>query len=687
MFFKLALRNVKKSIKDYSIYFLTLVFGVSIFYAFNSIARQDTVLKMSEMQTQMFKLLATLIGGVSVFVAVILGFLIVYANRFLIRRRKKEFGIYLTLGMSKQSVSKVLVFETLVVGLLSLAVGLFVGIVLSQALLYITAALFEVKITTFSFAFSQTAFLMTIASFFVIFFVALIFNVTSVSRTKIINLIYADRMNETMKLRNLGLSAVLFLVSLGCIITAYVLLLKNGLVLTNRFYASTALVCFGTGLFFYSLSGFLLQILQKNKKYYYRGLNAFSLRQLSAKVNTAFISITLVCLTLFLAITSTCTGFAVVTTMNKSLKSTTPFDASYRTYMPNTDNLKKSTPDYYKKAQADKYQMLKKMKHDIPAFDTYVKDAEQMTLYSTDIHYVDMFSPKDKEAIRVFSQRGMGKTHASLVKLSEFNELLKLQGKKPLKLSHDQIAVWSDFAQTLPVWKTYIKNNANSKLSIPGLPTMKLYTQLQTVPAQTIPFNGNFGTLIIPDASFPHNARVDEIHTNIVFNDAYKKSDTAWLAAVNKTYPKQDGWPFQQGMTAQEVYSQSTGLSTIVTYLALYIGFILLITCAAILSLQQLSESADNVLRYNLLSKIGAEQNMVDRALFAQMAIYFLFPALLATAHAIVALRVSTDVVKLLGHMDIAEPLVITVSLLLVIYGGYFLVTYFASRAMIKPRH
>ena len=126
MLFKLSWNNMKKSIKDYAIYFLTLVLGVAIFYMFNSIDSQQAMLTVSQSQREIIKLMINMLGFVSVFVAVVLGLLIVYANNFLINRRKKEFGIYMTLGMGRRQISKIILMETIFIGIISLAVGMVV---------------------------------------------------------------------------------------------------------------------------------------------------------------------------------------------------------------------------------------------------------------------------------------------------------------------------------------------------------------------------------------------------------------------------------------------------------------------------------------------------------------------------------------------------------------------------------
>ena len=147
--FSLALRNIKKSIKDYSIYFITLVIAVAIFYIFNSVDSQTAMMSISKSTMEIVQAIVNVLSYISVFVSIVLGFLIVYANNFLIKRRKKEIGIYLTLGMSKFKVSTVLVLETIIIGVISLGIGLILGVGLSQLLSIFKANLFELHVLYF----------------------------------------------------------------------------------------------------------------------------------------------------------------------------------------------------------------------------------------------------------------------------------------------------------------------------------------------------------------------------------------------------------------------------------------------------------------------------------------------------------------------------------------------------------
>ena len=210
MLFKLSVKNMKKSFKDYAIYFLTLVLGVAIFYMFNSLDSQQAMLDVSQSTRKMIELMIQMLSFVSVFIAVILGLLIVYANNFLINRRKREFGIYMTLGMGKRQISKIILFETILVGILSLISGLIIGIFASQFMSILVGKLFEADMSKFEFVFSKSACIKTCIYFAVMYVAVMIFNTITISRYKLINLLTAIKKNETIKIKTPMLSILIF---------------------------------------------------------------------------------------------------------------------------------------------------------------------------------------------------------------------------------------------------------------------------------------------------------------------------------------------------------------------------------------------------------------------------------------------------------------------------------------------
>lgn len=341
MYFKIALNNVRKSFKDYSIYFLTLTLGVCIFYAFNSIGDQKAFLELGKRQAEYINILQRLISGISVFISCVLGGLILYANNFLVKKRKKELGIYMTLGMGKNKISKILTYETALVGIISLVVGLGVGIIVSQGISAFASKLFEVSLSNYKFLLSTDAILKTVLYFGIIFILVMIFNTFVISKYKLIDMLTAAKKNEDIKIKNPILTAIIFFISLGLLGVAYKLVIKVGLDPTNSmFLGSIVLGVLGTLLLFFSLAGFVLYVLQRNKNVYLKGLNIFVLRQMNSKINTNFLSMTVICLMLFLTISTLATGLSFKNALEKGLENTTPFDASATYYIDEDSKIK-----------------------------------------------------------------------------------------------------------------------------------------------------------------------------------------------------------------------------------------------------------------------------------------------------------------------------------------------------------
>ena len=296
MYSKMAFKNVKKSFKDYTIYFLTLTLAVCIFYSFNSIESQKAMMEMNASSAEYMEALSIIISYVSVFVAFILGSLIIYANNFLIKKRNKEMGIYMTLGMSKNRISRILILETLIVGVFSLISGLIVGLLVSQGLSVLVAKLFDFKMSGYTFAISTSAIGKTILYFGIMFILVMIFNSFVISKYKIIDLLTASRKTEEIKFKNPIVYLVTFILCVISLAVAYKFVLEVGIegIEDPKFITSIGLGILGTVLFFFSLAGFILYVVKKNKKVYFKGLNIFIVKQINSKVNTNFISMSVI---------------------------------------------------------------------------------------------------------------------------------------------------------------------------------------------------------------------------------------------------------------------------------------------------------------------------------------------------------------------------------------------------------
>ena len=335
MLFKLSIKNIRKSIRDYAIYFVTLVLGVAVFYIFNAIEAQTSFLMVSDSTADALKLMVQVITGLSVFIAFVLGFLIVYASRFLMKRRNREFALYMILGMRKGAIAAILSIESIAIGILSLAAGLLIGIGASQLMSTLVAQLFEADMTHFAFTFSSSAFFKTILYFGIIMLVVVIFDLIMVGRAKLINLLQTGSRAEKVKMKNPVLCVVFFLLGAGILAFAYwnVTSGLEKLVQIQAILLPIFMGMVGTFLVFWSVSGFLLTIISKFKKTYYKGLNTFTFRQLSSRVNTMVVSISVICVMLFFTISILSAAFSMRTSLNKNIRELTPVDVDMDKHM------------------------------------------------------------------------------------------------------------------------------------------------------------------------------------------------------------------------------------------------------------------------------------------------------------------------------------------------------------------
>ncbi|MCD2501241.1 FtsX-like permease family protein [Clostridium sp. NSJ-145] len=657
MYFKLAAKNIKKSLKDYTIYFLTLVFGVCIFYTFNSIKSQGVMMELTALQANAFELTNSVIGIASVFISFILGFLIVYANNYLIKRRKKEFGIYMTLGMENKSLSRIIFVETMLIGVISLGIGLVCGVLLSQGISVFTAKLFKTDITKFTFIFSKDAFIRTIICFGLIYLVVLIFNSYAVRKVQLIDLLNGARKNENLKVKNIWISVVVFLISITMIGIAYYMVLKAGVAVVFNI-VPIILGFVGTFLFFFSLSGFLLKILQANKKHYLKDLNMFVLRQINSKINTTFISMSFICLMLFVAICTFSGGLGITKAMNKDLDDLTQFDASFWSY--DTDNIIGVINEQY------------------GGLDPIIEERSQYTNYNTETTYSKFISQeameKNKNNYPIFVDDKI-----KAIKLSDFNSVMRMLGKEEIALEENEYYAFGDIPDLIKYIQEAMDRETN--VIVNGNELKPANYEVMEVTTYNSTMKNNLCTFVVND-SLVNGLEVSMTNLNIKFNCSEEEAENFInnnLRSVNR-----EGKIPVYGMTKNELIDSSIGLGAMISYLAIYIGIVFLITSAAVLALQQLCESADNSYRYELLKKIGVDDKMIKRSLFYQIGIYFMVPLSLAIVHSIVGLKVSGDIVSIFGNANMLKYILYTMIAVVFIYGGYFIATYNGAKKIIK---
>lgn len=666
MYSKIAMGNVRKSFKDYTIYFLTLTFAVCIFYCFNSIDSQKAVLDMNSSQAGYMESINQLLSMVSVFVVFILGGLILYANNFLIKKRKKELGVYMTLGMGKNKISKILVLETFIVGILSLVIGLVVGAILSQALSVFTAKLFEVGMSQFKFIISYSAILKTIIYFGLIFLFVMLFNTVIISKYKLIDLLNASKKSETIKVKNPILSLIIFLVAVIMLITAYSIVLKVGLnEMSGLFNISIVLGIVGTLGFFYGGAGFLLAMIQRSKNIYLKKLNIFVVRQIYSNINTNFISVSLICLMLFITIGGLSTGLSMKNSIENGIVA--PFDASAYMYVDNEDEIKTMQ------------QVVEKLNFDFKGNEHMFFEAYRLKDISTE----DLILPYVTGTLKTQLENGYWNS-INAIKVSDYNQIQHLLGKESITLNDQQVLVTSNFSKFMEPLKAYLKNNAQIKIN--GETFEIKNKEVMTDATYNSALADNILTFIVPDRVVA-NLQPDIAYMNIQYTAQDKEEAESYFGDYLNSFLKEGSKEgiFLIGYTKQQIYENSRATSTVVLYIGLYLGIVFLLSSAAVLALQQLSEASDSIDRYKALKKIGATQKMINKTIFIQTLIYFSLPLGLGVIHAIFGIYVvNKDLTSLYGQSDILLSSLMTMLGIVVIYGGYFFTTYVGYKSIVK---
>lgn len=724
MLCKLAWGNVRRAGRDYLVYLLTLTLGVTVFYAFNTISMQVDIAGIDE--KGLAQVMGSMLGNLTYFLAGVMAFLMVYANNFIMKRRKKEFGLYQVLGMGRGRVATIMALETVIVSVVAFVAGIVLGVGLSQLMTFFTASLFKTQIANFHFFFSVHAFNLTLACMLVMFVLTLLLNLRAVRRTKLIELMGAERRNESIKTCNPWIAIAIFAVGVVLVGVAYYRLLRDGFPLTatdsklqeamNQFGITTAMVTVGTFALFWGLSDMLIKLLQSLRGVYWRGLNMFTVRQLAAKVNTVCFSMGVIAMLLFLAITSVTCGMSIASVMNENLERYTPADMSltYVYYTP-------ETLDYYKEyvnpSEADRMVLADTTVDLSPAWHGKGKSADNNDETGKKVDIADVAgeyvqidsylsyplggsdpSVTPSEMCKAMGEKlpkAFGGSNADTMGLfvtpaSQYNKLRQMMGEEPVHIGHDQYLLTCDMGgELVDMYTKYMAGGHALTLGGHELKPATDKSDEDTAAIANSAMGSNPGTVVVADELLSQ-LNLQPYSSSLLVN--YKQGMDTTEADESIKYTVLDN-PLVDGkepglwgtfIIRSEMYAQAAQMNGLISYLAIYIGFVLVVACTAILSIQQLSNVADGSRSYRVLAQIGCDDRQIRHSVMAQQAVFFLFPLAVGLAHSFVALKVIIELVSIFGNMSIGGTVGLTCAIFLAAYGGYFLVTYLMSTGMVR---
>lgn len=650
MYSKLALRNVKKSYRDFFIYFITLTFSVSLFYVFSSFGAQASIMNLSTSQGSMVEALIRIMNAMSYIVAVVFAFLILYANHFLIKRRHQELGVYTLLGMPKRYISRILIYETLYIGVFSLGSGLLLGLALSQITTLLSAKVLSVS-TQYHFVFSMSATLKTIVCFMIIFMVVMIFNGIILNKYKLIDLLRSKRQNETLKVRKTWMSVVVFILACVLIGYAYKLALKP-LELIRLLPLVLVTGALGTFMLFLSFSGFMLKFMQINQKRYNTGLNSFVFRQVSAKISSTYKMMAVITLMLLIAIGALATAFNLNYVLGNEVEKATGYDVSV----------------VVAGSEGNDYSSLFE---DVAGIKNHIA----ASIYDLGIEAKDMGMTHEL----------YGNQRILFMTQSDFNALRMHEGLEPIQLSNQDV-----FFQKAPTAGLQI----DDLLKLDHINILDTSFKLQE--------NRDGKSVRIANGSMIHGAlfvvndsHLPSLQSKMISKDAWNQNTFVYnigvegtqedvVTTINQNLEGKSLGLYHSIISSNEVIESMNGTELLFTYVGLYLGLVFLLSSVVVLALQQLSEASDNQARYRVLSKLGADSKLIKNSILKQISIYFFLPLIIALIHAYVGIKAMNVNLNLAGLApDTMMPALLTTIAIIVMYLIYFIITYSSSKAII----
>ena len=684
---KLSFRNIKKSFKDYAIYFFTLILGVAIFYVFNSIESQTVLLDVTESTYEVIDMMTTMLSAASVFVAFILGFLIIYASRFLMKRRNKEFGIYMLLGMSKRKISMILFFETILIGIISLVVGLGLGVLLSQLMSMLVANMFEADMTKYQFIFSQDACIKTLIYFGIMYIIVMLFNAINVGKCKLIDLIQTSKKSETIKLKNPLLCTVVFILSAIALGYAYYMVTGgiNETVKTPEDILKPIVIgAISTFFIFWSLSGLILKIVMSMKNLYVKRLNAFTFRQVSSKINTTVFSMTIISLMLFVTICVLSSSLSLKNSMTANLDELAPADIQLTISVKDDDWLDQGYNE--KQIENSKLGVRKTLEAFDFNIDDYFKEYIEYNSYRMeDFTFADSLGDSLEYVKNNNTSMIPYNMPEEIIKLSDYNKIARIYNNEEYTLNQDEYMIIADYDSMIAIRNIALEKG--QELTIFGHKLKPKYNECKEGFIEMASNHINSGVIVVPDEIVDEqylafNSIIGNYYTDNL--DEQREIKKQILDLVKN--PLSEEYCLPTVNSRVDISEASIGLGALVTFLGLYLGIVFLIASVAILALKELTESTDNKERYKMLRKLGADEKMINKSLFRQIAIFFMFPLLIAIIHSIFGIKFCSYIISTFGNEQLLNSIIMTAVFIVVIYGGYFLITYLCSKNIIKEK-
>lgn len=655
MLSKLAFRNVKRSAKDYVIYLITVTLAFSFVFAFNLMGNSKEILNLCDVMNN-FQLVMYFVNA---FIIFIVCFLINYTVKFMFSKRSKEFGTYMLLGIKKKKISKMFLFENIILGFFSLLISIPIGYIFSLFMSFIVTRMFEldsiVKIT-----FSINSISLLLLYFILIYLFVLFLARHRIKKIKIYDLLYLEKKNEEKRFKKYKIRNITFIASLIIGTIAMFLFDKEfkGVGVEPSFgviFFCIILIIISIYGVAITLSDFILKIVLKNKKIKYRKDNLFIARTFSSKVKT--MSFTLGTLTVLITFT--------LIALNLSSLFKAMFDYQLELASPYDISIKEID------------------KNKISEYIDFIKDE-----YTIE----DYFSYHGYKETNRYISNSLGeysgwRDYDQVIKLSDYNKLLELRGDKKVSLANNEYLINT----VKELGDKISKEDSIKTLTLSN--GVKLKQKEVLTSGYTYSWGVGYGFIIV----VPDNATVglEEGATNLIVNTKEKTTEdfgkklTA-LISPDICSETEDGYTmcYSSGNLTVRGQEEATnnGFITIISFVCFYIAFIFIAVVGTILAIQSLSDSTKYQYRYKVLSKLGVRDEKLNKTILKQLFVFFIFPIFYPLIISFVALTSLNKVfnIALATNTVYLTYYFMNLIVFIIIYSIYFIATYYGFKRNIE---
>ena len=657
MLSKLAFRNVKRSIKDYIIYLITITISFSLIFALNLVSSSKAVIDLSKgLDT-----FAYVLYGINAIVILVISYLINYTTKFMFQKRSKEFGMYMLLGIKKKKITKMFLLENLLIGLIALLIAIPIGFLASQfvsmvivSLLGLPQAIFiELNLTSIG----------LLVLYFVIIYILVLFRANRrMKKISIHELLYLEKQNEEKIMKKKNHRTIIFIISV--ILGVLGLYIWNSQFKLEQMSNQTAPMYLGLSMLLIiisiygimiSVADFILSVVLNNKKIKYSKDNLFVARCFSSKARTM--------------------GFTL---------GTLSMLITFTLFFLNVSSINKGLYDYQINVEAPYDISVANSKENLPKFLEVIDED-----YTIENEYIyDIYV--DKTASILSTEAGYDYTsednrYDPVIKLSDYNELQELRNLDTITLNDDEYSIITDASG-----KAYI-NELDSTKEITMSNGVKLKQKEILTEGYWLGLANSTYTIIVPDDKI-NNLEIEDSHlvvntkedTSVEFETKIEEKMEDYISYINGKGKKVI--EHYKISVRGALIEETNTMTTIICSICLYMAFIFIASVGTILAIQSLTDSTKYRYRYDVLNRLGVKKEKIYKTIRKQLLVLFGLPiiypiiisfCLITSINNVYKTLLANDYIYLSYYLE-------GLAVFLVIYIIYYIATYFEFKRILK---